>query len=250
MKVELLRLGAANKPSPISEGVTEIQVNSQPCKGINLTTRHTQARRAAWVTTIHDKVKETIRAHHTLVHVFHAYASVDTLWVAHALSHYTSVRYGRIASVSAIHDTTQFGGSICPICVSTFKCLFIWTKPTRALTDTGGGYHLGALNIRSDYSPSFPSSILHFFLIVPSGLQLCHSINYSSSQYSALEPGYKSPKSREWNLPLHSTSTKVLSAMHSTTNRFSSMMGLRWYTKGIMHSRVSFNSYNLNAQIK
>jgi hypothetical protein len=51
-----------------------------------------------------------------------------------------------------------------------FKCLFIRTQPMRALTDTGGGYHLGALNIMSDHSPSFPSSILHFPLIVPLGL--------------------------------------------------------------------------------
>jgi hypothetical protein len=83
-----------------------------------------------------------------------------------------------------------------------FKCLFIQTQPTRTLIDTGGGYHLGALNIRSDHSSSFPSSILHFLLITPPGLQLCHSINYSSSQHSNLEPGYKSPKSREWSLPL------------------------------------------------
>jgi hypothetical protein len=46
MKEELQRLNIANKPSPISEGVVEIRVNSQPCKGINLTTQHTQARRA------------------------------------------------------------------------------------------------------------------------------------------------------------------------------------------------------------
>jgi hypothetical protein len=49
MKVELLRLNTTNKPSPIFEGVTEIRINSQPCKGINLTTRHTQAQRHhAW----------------------------------------------------------------------------------------------------------------------------------------------------------------------------------------------------------
>jgi hypothetical protein len=30
----------------------------------------------------------------------------------------------------------------------------------QSLTDTGGGYHLRASNIRSDHSPSFPSSIL------------------------------------------------------------------------------------------
>jgi hypothetical protein len=100
MKLIILRLAAGKKPSPMSEGVAEIWINSQPCKGIKLTTRHTQAQRAPWVATINDEVEEMIKAHLTLVHVFHTYASVDTPWVAHALSHYTSVRYGRIAYVS------------------------------------------------------------------------------------------------------------------------------------------------------
>jgi hypothetical protein len=180
----------------------KIRINNQPCKGINLTTRHTQARMASRVATVHDAIKETIRAHLTLVHVFHAYASADTPWVAHALSHYTSIKYGRIASVSVADDATQFGDSICLYASVHFKCLFIRTHPTRALNDTGGGYHLRALNFRSDHSPSFPSSILHFPLIAPPCLQLCHSINYLSSQHSNLEPGYKSPKSCEWSLPL------------------------------------------------
>jgi hypothetical protein len=60
------------------------------------------------VATVHNAVKEMVRAHLTLVHVFHKYASADTPWVAHALSHCTSVRYGRIASVSAAHEATQF----------------------------------------------------------------------------------------------------------------------------------------------
>jgi hypothetical protein len=55
-------------------------------------------------------VKEMIRAHLTLVHVFHAYASVDTPWVAHALSQYTSIRYSRIAFILATHEATQFAG--------------------------------------------------------------------------------------------------------------------------------------------
>jgi hypothetical protein len=112
------------------------------------------------------------------VHVFHAYASTDTPWVAHALSHFTSVRYGRIASISAAHDATQFRDFICHVCVSTFNCLFNRDQPTRALIDTGGGYHLEAPNIRSDHSPSFPSSILQFPLIAPPGLQLCHSFDH------------------------------------------------------------------------
>jgi hypothetical protein len=155
---------------------------------------------------------------HTLVRVFHAYALADTPWVAHALSHYTSVRYGRIVSISVAHDATQFGDSICPVCISTFKCLFIRTQPMWALIDTSGGYHHEALNIGSDYSPSFPSSILHFPLIAPPGLQLCHFINYSSSQHSFHDPGYQ----KALNLAsgtCHSTSTKVLSTNHSTTDR-------------------------------
>jgi hypothetical protein len=135
MKWIILRLNTANKASPMFKGVAEIRINNQPYKGINLTTRHAQAQRAPQVATIHDKVKETIRAHLTLVHVFHAYASADTSWVAHALSHFISVRYGRIVSVSAAHDATQFGDSICPICVSAFKCLFNRVQPTWALID-------------------------------------------------------------------------------------------------------------------
>jgi hypothetical protein len=100
------------------------------------------------------------------------------LWVAHALSRCTPVRYGRIAFISATHEATMFGDSICPICVSIFKCLFIQTQPMWALTDTGGGYHLGAPNFRSNHSPSFPSSILPFPIIAPLGLQLCQPFDH------------------------------------------------------------------------
>jgi hypothetical protein len=88
------------------------------------------------VATVHDAVKETIRAHLTLVHVFHVYASTDTPWVAHALSHYTPIRYGRIASVSAAHDATQFGDSISPVCISTFQMLV-----QQGSTDVGRNRH-------------------------------------------------------------------------------------------------------------
>jgi hypothetical protein len=42
----------------MSEGVMEIQINNQPCKGINLTTRHTWAMEATQVAIVHDAVKE------------------------------------------------------------------------------------------------------------------------------------------------------------------------------------------------
>jgi hypothetical protein len=79
------------------------------------------------VATVHDAVKEMIRVHLTLVHIFHTYASADIPWVAPALSYCTPVRYGRIASVSVAHDANKFEDSICLVCVSTFKCLFIQT---------------------------------------------------------------------------------------------------------------------------
>jgi hypothetical protein len=82
----------------------------KPYKGNNLTTWHTWARRTPRVVTIRNAVKEMIGAHLTQVHVFHAYASTDTPWVTHALSHFTLIRYGRIASVSAAHEDTQFAG--------------------------------------------------------------------------------------------------------------------------------------------
>jgi hypothetical protein len=130
------------------------------------------------VAIVHDAVKETIRAHLTLVHVFHVCASADTPWVAHALSHYTPVRYGSIASVSTAYGTLSLGIPYVPYVSVQFKCLFIQAHPMRALDDLGGGYHLGSLNIRSDHSPSFPSSILHFPLIARPGLQLCQPFDH------------------------------------------------------------------------
>jgi hypothetical protein len=41
----------------MSEGVMEIQINNQPCQGINLTTQRTWATEATQVATVHDVVK-------------------------------------------------------------------------------------------------------------------------------------------------------------------------------------------------
>jgi hypothetical protein len=53
----------------------------------------------------------------------------------------------------------------------------------RALTDTGGGYHLGAPNLRSRPLSTFPSSILHFPLIALPGLQLCQPFDHLAKPY-------------------------------------------------------------------
>jgi hypothetical protein len=178
VKLIILCLGSMNKPSLISESVVEIRINSQPWKGINMATWHTQARRAPRVATFHDVTKKPGRVLPRPNAIFHAYASVDIPWVARTLSHYTSVKWGKVSSNSSTHKATQFGDSICHVCVSTFMCLFIRTQPTRAIRDTGGGYLLEAPNIRLDHSPSFPSSILHFPLIAPPDLQLCQPFDH------------------------------------------------------------------------
>jgi hypothetical protein len=59
----------------------------------------------------------------------------------------------------------------------TTQTCSLWPND-QSLIDSGGGYHLGAPNIRSDQSPSLPSSILCFPLIAPPGLQLCQPFNH------------------------------------------------------------------------
>jgi hypothetical protein len=135
------------------------------------------------VATVHNVVKESGQVLSQPSVVIHTYASADTPWVARTLSHCTAVKQGKVSSNPSVHEATKFGESICPICVSTFKYLFIRTQPTRALTDRGGGYHLGAPNFRSDHSSSFPSSILPFPLIAPPGLQLCQYLDHPAKPH-------------------------------------------------------------------
>jgi hypothetical protein len=177
MKLTILCLNTVNKPSPISEGVTEIRINNQPYKGINQTTRHTWAMEATRVTTVHDEAKKSGWVLPCPSAVFNTYASADTPWVDRTLSYCIPVKRGKISSNPSTHEATKFVDSTCPLCVSTFKCLFIRAQLTRALTDTSRSYHPVALNFRSDHSTSFPSSILPIPLIAPPDLQLCQYLD-------------------------------------------------------------------------
>jgi hypothetical protein len=177
MKLIILRLNTTSKPSPMSEGVAEIQIYSRLCKGINLTTRHT-CPGAPQPATIHDVINKLGQVLPHPSAIFHEYASASTPWVPRTLPHCTPVKRGKVSSNLSTHDATQFGDSICPICISTFKCLFNRAQPTQALIDTGGGYHLGAPNLRSGPHSTFPSSILYFPLIAPPSLQLCQPFDH------------------------------------------------------------------------
>jgi hypothetical protein len=171
MKLIILRLNIANKPSPMSEGVAKIWINNQPWKGINLTRWHTQARRTPRVATVHDTVKESGRILPPLVSSSmrlprrtHRGRPNTIPYNIHKEVGYRPTRW---------HMTLlSLGIPYVPYAPVHFKCLFNRAQPTRALIDTGGRYHLGAPNIISDHSSSFPSSILHFPLIALLGLQL------------------------------------------------------------------------------
>jgi hypothetical protein len=115
------------------------------------------------VATLHDTVKESGRVPPHPSAVFHAYASADTPWVSRTLYHCTPMKWGKVSSNSVPHDTTQ----TCSLGLDD-----------RYLINSGGGYHLGAPKFRSDLPSTFPSSILHFSLIAPSGLQLCQPFDH------------------------------------------------------------------------
>jgi hypothetical protein len=114
------------------------------------------------VVTVHDVVKESDRV---LLHpsaIFHAYASVDTPWVAQTLSHCTPVKQSKVLYNSIEHNATQFVGP-------HESRMHKYTTQTCSsgpddpfLIDTGGGYHLRAPNLRSKPLSSFKSSILPF----------------------------------------------------------------------------------------
>jgi hypothetical protein len=174
MKLIILRLDAANKYHSFPRVSQRFESIVNLAREITWQhDTHGPRRHHEWqqfTTTI----KESSRTHLTLVHVFHAYASADTPWVSHALSHVSLMRYGRVSSNSATVKASRFAGpKKSRMRQYTTQSLFIRTQPTWGLIDTGGGYHLGPPNIRSDHSHSFPSSILHFPLIAPPGLQLC-----------------------------------------------------------------------------
>jgi hypothetical protein len=127
------------------------------------------------VAIVHNAVKETIRAHLTLLHIFHVYASADTPWVAHALSHFTPVRYGRIASVSVAHEATQFAGPhkilYAPVHNSnllTGARRSVLNRHRRGLPPWSSEFHVRPLSfLPIQYSPFSPNCPAHSPIIPP-----------------------------------------------------------------------------------
>jgi hypothetical protein len=75
------------------------------------------------VATIHDVTKKPGQVLPRPNAIFHAYASVDTPWVAQTLSQCTPMKRGKVSSNSSTHEATQFGDFICPVCTGSFQML-------------------------------------------------------------------------------------------------------------------------------
>jgi hypothetical protein len=108
MKLIILWNDCNRQVLPISEGIVETRANFNLARVITWQhNTHGPRKHQEWqqfMTTI----KESSRAHLTLVHIFHAYASADTPWTAHALSRVSPVRYGRVSSNSATVEASKF----------------------------------------------------------------------------------------------------------------------------------------------
>jgi hypothetical protein len=131
MNVELLRLNTANKPSPMSECVAEIRINNQPCKGINLTTRHTQTQRhhvwqpftiqsnnrvGSYLTLVSSSTRMPRRTHRV-------WPDTVPYNIHKEVGYRPTQRHAKLLSL---------GDSICPVCASTFQLLV-----HQGLTDVG-----------------------------------------------------------------------------------------------------------------
>jgi hypothetical protein len=151
---------ATGKCYPYPRAIAEIRINSQPCKGINLTTWHTRPeghhgchmftmRSKSWVGSKLTLVSSSTRMprwthrgwpkHYPIIHPWSEVRYRPTRRQTKLLSLQVPIK-SRMRQY-----TTQTCSS---------------GPDDRSLTDIGGGYHLEALNFRSDHSSSFPFSIL------------------------------------------------------------------------------------------
>jgi hypothetical protein len=54
------------------------------------------------------------------------------------------------------------------------RCLFLMAQPIQSIINIGRGYHLQSSEHENKPLSTFPSNILHFPLVAPPGLILCH----------------------------------------------------------------------------
>jgi hypothetical protein len=103
-------------------------------------------------------IKESSRAHRTLVPSSTRKPRRGSPWVARTLSQWHPWSTVGCRPTQRPSMVLSLRDPINPVCVSTqLNACCNMAQPTRSLIDTGGGYHLEAPNLTSDHShPSHP----------------------------------------------------------------------------------------------
>jgi hypothetical protein len=164
-----LHLNTVNKPSSISEDVMETRINSQPCKGNNMTAWQTRATKANEWPPFAMTIKESVRVLPRTSAIFHMKAPCAAHGWPNTIPSeqpYNEVSY-RLAQRPLSHLAS--GG----ISVYMLQYATQMLVP-RGLTDAArlvGATTLTILNLWTITLSPFPSGILHFPLIVPPGLE-------------------------------------------------------------------------------
>jgi hypothetical protein len=192
MNVELLLNDYNGQVLLMSESVMETRVNLNLIRVITWQHDTRKPWRSHEWQQFTTTIKESSQAHLTLMHVFHRYISrlsvggPYTIPIASLGHHYGC---GGVSSNSVTVEAIKFTGP--------HK-----SRMHQYIIDTSRATTFGALNMTPYLSPTFSSSILHFSLVVPSGLILNHLSTIPISQIIPfMNQGIKIPKSYEWNLP-------------------------------------------------
>jgi hypothetical protein len=127
--------------------------------------------KTARVATVHNAIKETILAHFTLVHVFHAIPQQASVGAPCTISVYIT-RYGGIASILATYAATKFAGPHKSHMRQYIINACSFKQKMQALIDTGGGYHLWSSEHDNRPLPDLPIQYSPFFPSCPPGLIL------------------------------------------------------------------------------
>jgi hypothetical protein len=159
-----------NKPHPYPR-VSRRFKSIVTLQGINLATWHMWTTKATRVVTFHNVYQRVEPGPPYPSVVFHAKTSMGSLWVAQTLSQWHPWSTVGCRPTQQPSNLLSLRDPINPVYTSTqLNACCNRTQPTRSLIDTDGGFHLRSSEYENNPLSTFPSSILHFPLVVLSGL--------------------------------------------------------------------------------
>jgi hypothetical protein len=133
-------------------------------------------------------IKESSRAHHTLVQVFHTLPHQVYVGGPHTIPK-SPMKYGGVSSNLATVEATKLAGPHkSRMCQYIINACCNRAQPTGSLTDISGGYNLGAPNLISDHSQPY-----HLVFSTPPcwPRPVSHRATNSIANINHIEPPYE-----------------------------------------------------------